>query len=103
MKVVTPITLDVLESTVAETDVEDGVLWNASTTYAKNDRVRYEHIRYLSLADSNKGNTPQPTLTDPLVAKWRKLGPTNRYTLIDDTVGTQTVATGATSMRFVMP
>lgn len=103
MKVVTPIKLDVLESTVAETDDGDGVLWNASTNYAKNARVRYEHNRYISLADSNKGNTPQPKYSDPLLTKWRNLGPTNRYALIDDTVGTQTVATGATSMRFVMP
>ena len=60
-KVIKPNKLELLACSVSESDSVDGVLWDASTSYAKDQKVRYEHVVYQSLAGSNKGNKPSET------------------------------------------
>ena len=103
MKVVIPNTLEIVSSSITESDAQDGPLWSASTTYALGALVRKNHKRYASLADSNTGNDPAAS-SPSISAKWRYLGATNLYACIDDFVDTQTVAAeGATSLTLTVP
>lgn len=102
MKVVIPNKLDVLESSALETDALDGSAWNVATAYAMDARVRHNHVRYIAIAENTD---KQPDLhCKGTEAAWIRLGPTNRYAMIDDLVSTQTVApAGETELSFTVP
>lgn len=102
MKVVIPNTLDLLECSVIETDAADGVTWNTSTTYSKGQKVRHQHYSYESLGDSNKGNNPSTTYSG-ISAKWKPLGATSPWRMLDDKVETQTVGEEGRPLTFVVP
>lgn len=102
MKVIKPNTLELLECSVAESDDVDGVAWDETTTYSQGQKVRYEHVSYESLADSNKGNIPSETWSGTS-AKWKRLGATLPWRMLDDFVETQTVGQEGESLTFTVP
>ncbi|MBF8651972.1 hypothetical protein IRZ81_14330 [Pseudomonas putida] len=65
----------------------DYPLWMSTTAYAVGDIVMLEHRSYEALvANSNKN--PTGGATDP--PTWLDLGPTNRWRMFDDKIGTVT-------------
>jgi len=103
MKVIIPNELELLECSLSETDATDGSLWDSSTSYAKAAKVRHEHISYESLAASNKGNDPSKTWSGT-EAKWKKLGATLPYLMLDPYVETQTACpTEGEVLSFTVP
>lgn len=94
MKIIRPVTINdaaLVSSTVAETDY---TAWSSGTTYAIGDRcIRTStHRIYESLVAGNLNNTPE-TNTSGASPKWLDIGPTNRWAMFDEKVGTQTTAT----------
>lgn len=75
-------------SNVAETEYGD---YAAGTTYALGDRVIVPatHDVWESLAASNTGNTPATSPT-----WWVRVGPTNRMSMFDTSVSSQTTRSG---------
>lgn len=102
MKVIKPNTLELLECSVAESDDVDGVAWDAATTYSQGQKVRYEHVSYESLADSNKGNKPSETWSGT-EAKWKKIGATMPWRMLDDFVETKTSGPEGQPLTFTVP
>ncbi len=102
MKLIIPNKLELLSCSLTETDEEDGVVWDASTSYAKDARVRHEHVSYTSLAASNKGNDPSKNWSG-LDAKWKKIGATKPWRMLDDYVETQTEAPEGEMLTFSVP
>lgn len=103
MKVIVPNKdLKLLNSSIEETDAADGTAWDASATYAAGAKVRHEHIRYESLADNNKGNNPAETYSGTN-AKWKPLGATMPYLMLDEYVETQTVGKEGQVLSFTVP
>ena len=102
MKVIKPNTLELLGCSVAESDDVDGVAWDEATTYSQGQKVRHEHVSYESLADSNKGNKPSETWSGT-EAKWKKLGATLPWRMLDDFVETSTAAPEGQKLTFSVP
>ena len=102
MKIIVPNELTLTQCSVSETDAEDGEVWSATKTYAKDDKVRYEHNIYLSLAASNKNNKPSENWSGEN-AKWGKYGATTPYKMLDDYVETQTEAPAGQKLTFTVP
>ncbi len=77
-----------VSSTIAETDY---TAWASGTTYALGARVisTTTHRIYESVAGSNVGHDPVTT-----TGFWTDIGPTNRWAMLDQAVGTQSVGTG---------
>jgi hypothetical protein len=74
-------------STVPETDY---AAWSASTNYTKDMRViRPNHRIYQSVAGGTD-STPPENATTGTSPKWVDIGPTNRWAMFDDVVGTVT-------------
>lgn len=95
MKLIVPNAIadaQLVSSSVPETDY--GV-WEASTTYWAGARVVHGHRIWESVQAGNAGR-------DPLTAVagwWINLGPTNRWAMFDQTVGTETRATEQLTVR----
>ena len=103
-KVIEPSTLTLTACSIAESNAVDGATWSSTTTYAKDAVVRYNHVRYQSLAANNVGKDPSvETNNSGTDAKWRKLGATGPYKMLDDFVETQTVGTEGTPLTFTVP
>lgn len=102
MKLIVPNDLTLLACSIAEVDSRDGVLWSASTTYAKNAKVRYKHVSYTSLEADNKGNVPADTWSGEN-AKWKKLEATLPWKMLDDYVETQTISATGKNLAFSVP
>lgn len=100
MKVIRPNKLSLLSCSLAESDAVDGALWSASATYAAGQKARYGHISYESLAADNKGNNPAQTWSGT-EAKWKRLGATRPWRMLDDYVETQTEVDG--TLSFCVP
>lgn len=75
-------------SSVPETDHP---AWSAGTTYAADARVIKSHRIWQSAQAGNVGHDPA---TDS-GAWWVDVGPTNRWAMLDKTVGTSTTAAGS--------
>ena len=101
-KVIKPNKLDLLECSVAESDDVDGVAWDETTTYSQGQKVRYEHVSYESLANSNKANKPSETWSGT-EAKWKKLGATMPWRMLDDFVETKTSGPEGQPLTFTVP
>ena len=91
MKVVSPTALTTAllgSSSVPENDYAE---WNAATTYGLGDRCikAATHRVYQSAVANNKGADPASATS------WTDQGPTNRWAMFDQVVGTSTSATGA--------
>ncbi len=102
MKVVIPNTLTVQACSVTESDAADGAVWSASTAYAQGQKVRHQHYSYESLADNNKGNNPAESCSG-IGARWKPLGATLPWRMIDDKVETQTVGAAGQPLTFTVP
>ena len=103
-KVIEPNTLTLTACSIAESDAVDGPAWDEAATYAKDAPVRYNHVRYQSLAASNVGKDPSVEANNSgQAAVWRKLGATGPYKMLDDFVETQTVGTEGTPLTFTVP
>lgn len=102
MKVVIPNTPSLLACSVAESDAADGVEWDAATSFAAGAKVRHRHYRYASLADGNRGNNPAETYSG-VSAKWKPLGATAPWRMLDDKVETQTVGEPGQPLTFTVP
>ena len=103
-KVIDPNTLTLTACSIAESDAVDGATWNSTTTYALDAFVRYNHVRYQSLVASNVGNDPSVEAnTSGTDKKWRILGATWPYKMLDYFVETQTVGTEGTPLTFTVP
>lgn len=100
MRVIAPNELSLLSCSLAESDSVDGPVWNASTTYTNDQKVRYGHFSYSSLNNDNKGVNPEANWSGPSAA-WKRLGATMPYRLLDDYVETQTSSSG--SLSFCVP
>ncbi len=77
-------------SNVAENDAP---AWSSGTTYAAGARVIRAHVVYESLIAANKARDPA---ADP--AAWLTVGPTNRWAMFDEALGTSTKATSSISV-----
>jgi hypothetical protein len=87
----TPITTGaLLASSIAETDY---AAWSVGTTYAAGSRVivAATHRVYESVVAGNIGHDP---VTDN-GANWIDVGPTNRWAMLDQAVGTLSIGTGS--------
>lgn len=91
MKLIRPITINdarLVSSTRAE---DDYAAWSAVTTYALGDRRIKAHRIWESVQGSNLNHDPE---TDG-VSWWADMGPTNRWGMFDEKVGTVTSAAGS--------
>lgn len=79
-----------VSSSVAENDAP---LWDAGATYAARARVIAGHRIFESLVEANTGNAP-----DTASVAWMDVGPTNRWAMFDEALGTVTTAAGAVSV-----
>ena len=104
MKVVEANALTLTACSIAESDAADGTTWSSTTTYDIDALVRYNHVRYQSLVASNIGNDPSVEAnTSGTDKKWRILGATGPYKMLDDFMETQTVGTAGTPLTFTVP
>lgn len=99
MRLIVPQKIEFLSHSIEETDDVDGAEWSASATYAKDAKVRYEHVSYTSLAANNKGNDPSKTWSGDN-AKWKKVDATMPYRMCDEYVETQTRAKTGEHLSF---
>lgn len=102
MKVIIPNDIKLLSCSIPESDVDDGPEWIATTTYAKDAKVRHEHVKYTSLADGNVGNDPAKTWSGDN-AKWKKVGATRPWLMLDEFVETQTKEDKGKNLTFCVP
>lgn len=91
-KVVTPVMITdaiFVSSTIAETDY---AAWSGATTYASGAYVisTTTHRIYVSLQAGNLNHDPTNSANS---AWWSDTGPTNRWGMLDDSVGTYSTAT----------
>lgn len=82
-------------STVPETDHAP---WSADTTYFTDDRVIRAHRIYESLTDANTNHDPTTDAT-----RWLDVGPTNRWAMFDQALGTVTTKAGGFSVTLTAP
>lgn len=92
LRVLRPITVTdaaLVSSSVAETDY---AAWSSGTSYGKGARVilAATHRIYESVVDSNAGNDPAGSS-----GKWLNIGPTNRWAMFDQALGSTTEAQGS--------
>lgn len=95
MKMIRPVQVTdsvLVSSTVPESDAP---AWASGTTYALNDLVIKSHRVYKSIQASNLNHDPANSPT-----WWIDTGPTNRWAMFDDVVGSSTSATA--SMTIVL-
>lgn len=102
MKIIKPNTLTLNSCSIAESDSVDGVTWNSSTTYSSANLVRYNHITYISLKDSNTNHRPPDNIggEDPW---WQEVVATMPYRMLDEYVETTTVAPTGQALTFTVP
>jgi hypothetical protein len=91
MKLIRPTTLTDAMLTSSTAPETDHPVWSAGTAYAVGARVilTFTHRRYEALVASTGVNPA----SDP--TKWLDLGPTNRWAMFDDRVGTATTRAGS--------
>lgn len=90
MKVIKPYQVDLVSSTVPE---DDAANWSNTTTYKIGDSVIQNHKVYKSVRDSNIGHDPITTSIG-IESWWRLLKYTNRWTMFDEAVSSQTEVKG---------
>ena len=94
MKVIRPITIDAAK-VVSSSAVEDHEVWDSGKTFAKEDRVVFSETIYESLIDANVGKQPDTHLND-----WLAVGASNRMSMFDLQVNTQTKAQETLTVAF---
>ncbi len=101
MRMVDPVKVTdaiLVAASIAENDYPE---WSGAATYDKGHRVILAavHRVFESLADDNLGNNPASTAP----AKWIDIGPTNRWAMFDEAIGSATTATGSISVTLAPP
>lgn len=66
---------------------DDNPIWVSTKSYVVGEIVMLEHRNYEALV-ANSNQSPTGTATDP--PTWLDLGPTNRWRMFDDKIGTET-------------
>lgn len=102
MKVIAPNKLELIDCSLPEDDSIDGPEWDNETTYNKADIVRYKHQRYESLVSENTGNNPENT-SSGVSAKWKPLGATRPWLMLDEFIETQTVGNDGALLQITVP
>ncbi|MFD1950279.1 hypothetical protein ACFSGX_05800 [Sphingomonas arantia] len=92
LQLLQPATVTDAVLTVSSVPETDAPAWDAETTYPIGARVirGSTHRIYESLAAGNLGNDPATP-----AGRWLDLGPTNRWAMFDQALGTMTTANGA--------
>ncbi len=88
---------NLLVSSTITDDLSTVSEYSASSTYATDDEVQYNHTLYTSLSDSNTGNTPGPNSE-----YWTEGDPSNQWAMFDSYVSTQTEGETDTDIVVVM-
>lgn len=101
MKLINPVAVTDAMLTSSTAPENDYSAWSSATTYAIGDKVirTQTHRIYESLVASNLNNVPEDNLTGT-TPKWLDIGPTNRWAMFDNVVGTST--TIATPLTVVL-
>lgn len=82
-----PVTIDDAAFVTSSVPEDDYPVWAAGPAYALGARVIRAHRIYESAADDNQGNDPQG-----LSGLWIDIGPTNRWAMFDQALGSLTEA-----------
>jgi hypothetical protein len=97
MKIIKPAVITdsmIVSSTVPEPSPGDGTLWSGTAAYAVDTVVyRPNHLRYraiVAITAPTTGTNPAPESGLVTPAKWQLLGPTLRYAMFDDAIGSVT-------------
>lgn len=101
MKIVKPVPLTLSACSVSETDAVDGATWSSTTTYSTGQKVRYNHVSYQSVVDSNLNNRPDQNYSGEN-AKWMLIGATMPYRMLDNYVETTTDGTAGGNLTFTV-
>lgn len=99
MRVIVPQTPELLSTSVEEKDEVEGLTWDHAKTYAQGEKCKYLHVAYESLCDDNLNMNPEATWSGE-DAKWKKLGATMPYKMLDEFIETQTVADAGQKLSF---
>ncbi|ARR52122.1 hypothetical protein HY78_00930 [Rhizorhabdus wittichii DC-6] len=91
MKIIQPVAINDATLTSSSVAEDDYAAWTSGTTYAATANVIRGHRRWRSLQASNLGHDPGLDDQDAPVW-WVDMGPTNRYAMFDESVGTDTTA-----------
>lgn len=92
LRLLQPITVDDAQLFAASVPENDAAAWASGTTYADGARVIRAHRVWESLVGGNVGNDPTTT-----TGSWLDTGPTNRWAMFDQALGTATTGTGSLS------
>lgn len=92
LRLLQPIDVDDAQLFASSVPENDAAAWAAGTTYAIGARVIRAHRVWESVVGSNVGNDPVAT-----VGSWLNAGPTNRWAMFDQALGTATSGTGSIS------
>ncbi|WP_370308352.1 hypothetical protein, partial [Sphingobium abikonense] len=87
LKLLQPVTINDVVLSSSSVPENDFPGWSATATYALGARIIRGHRIHESAASGNKGNDP---LTS--VGKWIDIGPTNRWAMFDEALGSITQA-----------
>ena len=90
----TAITADAQIISISTTESADAT-WSNATTYALGNTVKYNHVRYESLQNTNLNHTPDEVAS----TWWLALGPTNNWAMFDSQTSTSTTGTGEIVVR----
>lgn len=92
LRLLRPATIDDAVLTSSNVPENDYPAWSASATYALGARVILSatHRIYESAANGNVGNNPTGT-----AGQWIDIGPTNRWAMFDQALGSQTERAGS--------
>lgn len=94
MKVIRPIIIDAAK-VISSSAVEDHEVWDSGKTFAKEDRVFFSETIYESLVDANVGKQPDTHPND-----WLVVGASNKMSMFDLQVNTQTKAQETLTVAF---
>ena len=94
MKVIRPITIDT-PKVVSSSATEEYEVWVSGKTFAKGGRVVFSEIVYESLLDGNLGKQPDTHPND-----WLAAGASNKMSMFDLQVNTQTKAQETLTVKF---
>ena len=87
LELLQPVVIDDTSLVASSVGESDAATWAAGTTYAKGQRVVHAHRAWESLIAGNVGQEPGDAST-----VWLDTGPTNRWAMFDQALGTATQA-----------
>lgn len=85
MRLIMPVTVD--DAVLVSSNVPEEDAWDVMETYAQGDIARVTSSLYRSVQNGNTGHDPA---SDADAEWWIRIGPSNRWRMFDEAVGTQT-------------